>query len=138
VKVSCAHSHLHGAERVLGGLAPRAHSVRIFVVPLMHRLEYVLVLPARDAALRAWRAAAFERAIPAGIGPISVQLQPVFLARKTVWKSPAGRRYTFSSARYTKSSLPKRPSAFADEVIGLGNVTVMPTSAHVLISSPLK
>src|SRR5215472_17968519 len=54
-------------------LAPRAHRVRIFVEPLLHRLEYVLVLPARDAALRAWRAAAFERAIPAGICPLAVQ-----------------------------------------------------------------
>jgi Tetratricopeptide repeat len=81
-EVSCAHAHLDGAERVLGGLPPRAHSVRIFVEPLLHRLEYVLVLRTRDAALWAWRTAAFERAIPAGIGPIAVQLKPVFLARK--------------------------------------------------------
>jgi hypothetical protein len=76
---------------VLGGLTPRAHSVRIFVEPLLHRLEYVLMLPALDAPLLAWRAAAFERAIPAGIGPIAVQLQPVFFARKTVCKFLAGR-----------------------------------------------
>jgi hypothetical protein len=35
---SCAHAHLPGAERVLGGLAPRAHGVRIFVAagPIGH------------------------------------------------------------------------------------------------------
>ena len=85
-EVSCAHAHLHGPERVLGGLTPRAHSARIFVEPLLHRLEYILVLPARDAALWAWRAAAFERAFPTDIGPIAVQLQPVLFARKTVCK----------------------------------------------------
>src|SRR5215469_12335603 len=72
-------------------LAPRAHRVRIFVEPLLHRLEYVLVLPARDAALRAWRAAAFERAFPTDIGPIAVQRQPVFFARKTVCQFLTGR-----------------------------------------------
>jgi hypothetical protein len=44
-----------------------------------------------DAAQRGYRAAAFERAIPAGIGPIAMQLLPVFLARKTVCKFLAGR-----------------------------------------------
>jgi hypothetical protein len=83
----------HGAERVLGGLTPHAHTARIFVEPLLHRLEYILVLPALDPAVRAWRAAAFEGAIPAGIGPITVQLQPVFFARKRyVSFSPAGQR----------------------------------------------
>jgi predicted ATPase len=77
-EVSCADAHLDGAERVLGGLLPRAHSVRIFVEPLLHRLEYVLVLPARDAAPRAWRTLAFKRAIPAGIGPIAVRQGDVF------------------------------------------------------------
>jgi hypothetical protein len=73
------------------GLAPRAHGVRIFIQLLLHRLEHVLVLPAHGAALRAWRAAAFERAIPAGIGPVAVQLLPVFLACKTVCQFLAGR-----------------------------------------------
>ena len=100
-EVSCADAHLHGAERVLDGLAPRAHRVRIFVESLLHDLEYVLVLPARDAALRAWRAVAFERAIPAGISPIAVQLLPVFFALKTVCKFLAGR-----AATDTKSSMP--------------------------------
>jgi hypothetical protein len=44
---SRAHAHLHGAGRVLGSLARRAHGVRIFVEPLLHRLEYVLVFAAR-------------------------------------------------------------------------------------------
>src|SRR5262249_18447706 len=52
--------------------------------------------------------------------PLAVQLLPVFLSRKTVCKFLAARRARHS-ARYTKSSLPKRPSAFADEAIGLGN-----------------
>jgi hypothetical protein len=34
--VSCAHAHLHGAERVLGGLPPRAHSAGICVESLLH------------------------------------------------------------------------------------------------------
>jgi hypothetical protein len=39
---------------VPNGLAPHAHSTRIFVEPVLHRLQHILVLPARDAALRAW------------------------------------------------------------------------------------
>jgi hypothetical protein len=35
-----------------------------------------------------------------------------------------------SSATSRKSCLPKRPSAFAFEVIGFGSVTVMPASSH--------
>jgi hypothetical protein len=54
ISVATAPAHLHGAERVLGGLAPHAHSTRIFVEPVLHRLQHILVLPARDAALRAW------------------------------------------------------------------------------------
>jgi hypothetical protein len=34
--------------------------------------------------------------------------------------------------------LPKRPSAFAFEVIGFGNVTVMPAFSHSSISPLLK
>jgi len=49
--VATAHAHLHGAERGLRGLAPHAHSRRIFVEPLLHRLQRIPVLPARDAAL---------------------------------------------------------------------------------------
>jgi hypothetical protein len=32
--------------------------------------------------------------------------------------------------------LPKRPSAFAPDVIGFGNVTVIPAFAQATISSP--
>ena len=69
-EVRRAHPHLERAERVLDRLAALTHGLRIFVEAPLHRLQYMLVLPAGDATLLARRAAVLDRAGAARIGPV--------------------------------------------------------------------
>ena len=55
-EVRRAHPHLDCAEGMLDRLAARAHGLGIFVEPLLHRLENVLVLPSGNTALGSFRA----------------------------------------------------------------------------------
>jgi hypothetical protein len=62
----------------------------------------------------------------AGVGPVAAQDQPIFLIRVVVAETfTAGQIQTSSSDTWRKSCLPKHASAFAAEVIGFGNLTVM-------------
>src|SRR5215467_77159 len=83
-EVRGAHPHLHCTEWMLDRLTARAHGIRIFVEPFLHRLDNLLVLPPRDATLFARRALSFDRAGMARIGPIAAKFLAVFLSRKTV------------------------------------------------------
>src|SRR5258708_10436277 len=74
-----AHAHLERAERVLDRLAALTHGLGILVETPLHRLQYMLVLPAGDATLLARRAAVLDRAAAARIGPVAPQLLPVLL-----------------------------------------------------------
>src|SRR5215467_5942620 len=69
---------------MLHRFASRAHGVRIFVEPFLHRLDDLLVLPPRDATLSSRRALSFDWAGMARIGPISSKFLAVFLSRETV------------------------------------------------------
>src|SRR6476469_6161605 len=70
-EVRRAHPHLERAERVLDRLAALTHGLRILVETPLHRLQYMLVLPAGDATLLARRAAVLDRAGAARIGPVA-------------------------------------------------------------------
>src|SRR5579863_599515 len=72
-EVSCAHPHLQRAERMLHRLASLTHFLWMFVEPALHRFYNMFMLPARDLAVFASRASAFNGAVPASIGPIAVQ-----------------------------------------------------------------
>ena len=76
-EVRRAHPHLERAERVLDRLAALTHGLGFSSRRLLHRLQYMLVLPAGDATLLARRAAVLDRAGAARIGPVAPQLLPV-------------------------------------------------------------
>jgi hypothetical protein len=70
-EVGGSHARLDRREGVLDRFAPLAHGLRVFVEPPLHRLEDVLMLPARDPALFGWRAMTLDRAARVGGGPIA-------------------------------------------------------------------
>ena len=76
---------------MLDRLATRAHRIRIFIEPLLHRLDHVLVLPARNSTLLACRALALDRAGAARIGPVAPHTLPVLLGSEIVSQCLAGR-----------------------------------------------
>ena len=99
-EVGCTHSHLERGEGVFGGFAALAHGLRVLIEALLHGLQDMLMLPARNAPLRTGRAARLEGAVAARIGPIAPQLLPILLVRVVVLSfSPTGQRYTSSSSR---------------------------------------
>src|SRR5262249_8235094 len=57
------------------------HGLRVFVEALLYDLQYILMLPARDAPLHAGGAALLERTVATHICPIASQLLPVLLVR---------------------------------------------------------
>src|SRR5262249_43475094 len=60
------------------------HGLRVFVEALLYGLQYILMLPARDAPLHAGGAALLERTVATRICPIASQLLPVLLVRIVV------------------------------------------------------
>ena len=54
-EVSGTHARFDRAERVFDGLTPLAHLLGMFVEPLLHRFENMLMLPSGDPSLRAGR-----------------------------------------------------------------------------------
>src|SRR3954447_26972277 len=105
---------------MLDGLAADAHGAGFAVEPALHGVEDRLVLPAGDATVDAGRAAGFEIARPATRQvPVAVQGQPV-LDVGHVPGQPLACRTEVGVLLREKSCLPKRPSAFAPEVRGLG------------------
>jgi hypothetical protein len=76
----------HPGEGVFDGLAPLAHLFRMFVEPLLHRFENMLMLPSGDTPLQAGCAALFDGAVPAGIGPVAAQAQAAFFSCEAVSK----------------------------------------------------
>src|SRR6516164_8953080 len=90
-EVGCPHPHLERGEGVFGGFATLAHGLRVLVEALLRGLQYMLVLPARNTSLRTGRAARFERAISARIGPIAPQFLSLLLVRVVVLQVFASR-----------------------------------------------
>ena len=72
-EVSCAHPHFQRTERMLDRFASLTHLFRMFVEPALHRFYNMLMLPARDLAVFASRAFAFNGAVSASAGPVAVQ-----------------------------------------------------------------
>ena len=64
-------AQLDPAERMLNHLPSLAHRPRVQIQPTLHRLQHVLMLPARDPALRSYSAAALEQAAEASHGPVA-------------------------------------------------------------------
>jgi hypothetical protein len=67
-------------------LAPLTHGVRIFVEPLLHGLDNLLVLPPRDATLFARRALGLNWACTTRVGPITAKFLAVLLSCKPIRK----------------------------------------------------
>src|SRR6266576_2753914 len=67
------------------------HGLRVFVEALLYGLQYILMLPARDAPLHAGGAALLERTVATRICPIAPQLLPVLLVRIVVLQLFASR-----------------------------------------------
>src|SRR5215468_2830440 len=67
------------------------HGLRVFVEALLYGLQYILMLPARDAPLHAGGAALLERTVATRICPIASQLLPVLLVRIVVLQLFASR-----------------------------------------------
>src|SRR3990172_4254377 len=76
---------------MLDRLAPSAHGLRIFVEPLLRRLDNMLVLPSRDTALLARGALILDGASPARVRPVAAQLLSVLLGGEVVLEALAGR-----------------------------------------------
>src|SRR5262249_37008336 len=70
------------------------HGLRVFVEALLYGLQYILMLPARDAPLHAGGAALLARTVPTRICPIASQLLPVLLVRLVVLQLFASRTAT--------------------------------------------
>jgi len=85
-KVGCSHTRLDRAEGMLDRLASPTHGLRILVEPLLDSLQHMLVLPPCDPALHSCRAAAFQCAAPARIGPVAMQRQPVLDVGEVVFQ----------------------------------------------------
>ena len=65
-------------------LAAHTHRLRVFVEACLHGLDDVLVFPAGDAPLLAFRALILDRTNRARAGPIAAQVLSVFLGRVTI------------------------------------------------------
>src|SRR5262249_40883120 len=90
-EVGCPHPHLERGEGVFGGFAALAHGLWVLVEALLHGLQYMLMLPPRNAPLRTCRAARLEWAVAARIGPIAPQFLPLLLVRVVVLQLFASR-----------------------------------------------
>src|SRR5689334_12471800 len=77
---------------MLDCLPPLAHLLRMLIEPPLHRLKDALMLPSGDPPLFAGGAAMLNRTSLAGVGPITVQDQAIFLVRVVVGEALAGRR----------------------------------------------
>ena len=71
-KVRRPHPRFKRTERMLDGLPPDARSLRHLVQSSLHRLQDVLVLPARDAPVFSSRTLRFDRAFRTCGGPVFV------------------------------------------------------------------
>src|SRR5260370_33667024 len=76
---------------MFGGRAAVRHGLRVFVEAVLYGLQYILMLPARDAPLHAGGAALLERTVATRICPIASQLLPVLLVRIVVLQRFASR-----------------------------------------------
>ena len=76
---------------MLHRLAPLTHFLWMFIEPALYRFYDMLILPARDLAVFASRAFAFNCAVPASIGPVAVKDQSVFFNLVEVGQPFAGR-----------------------------------------------
>jgi len=67
---------------MLNRLTPLAHFFRMLVEPPLNCLKNLLMLPTRDPSLFAGGAAVLDEAALAGVGPVAMLNQPVFLVRE--------------------------------------------------------
>ena len=78
LEVRRPHPVLDGSERVLDGVEPDVHFLRMLVEPALDRLDDMFMFPARDAAFLALGTEILDRASLTGIGPVAVQRLSVF------------------------------------------------------------
>jgi hypothetical protein len=72
-EVCRSHPRFERAEGVFDGLPTQSGGLRCAVQALLHRLEYVLVLPTGDSPILAAGASRFDGTLRAGGGPILVE-----------------------------------------------------------------
>jgi hypothetical protein len=72
-------------------LASPTHGLRIVIEPPLYGLQHMLVIPPCDPALHCSGVAAFQRAVPARVGPVAMQRQPVLDVGEVVFQPFAGR-----------------------------------------------
>jgi hypothetical protein len=77
--------------RIQAKFMPQAHFFRMLVEPALDDLENLLLFPTCNPSLLAGRAIVLDEATLAGVGPVTVQDQPMFLAREVVGESFTGR-----------------------------------------------
>src|SRR5437660_560852 len=86
------------------------HGLRVFVEAILYGLQYILMLPARDAPLHAGGAALLERTVATRICPIASQLLPVLLVRIVVLQLFASRTGFRAANRLWSSPCPSDAS----------------------------
>src|SRR5437870_7937224 len=91
LEVGGAHPGLEGAERVFDGRAADAHALRRAVQPVLHGVDYGLMLPALDPALLAGRALSFQRTLGALARPVAVQGHSLLRRREAPGQTLVGR-----------------------------------------------
>src|SRR5437868_6479402 len=76
---------------MLDRLTSLAHFFRVFIETSLHRLDHMLMLPSRDAALRTGRTLRLERALRTCAGPVVPQILAVLLTRIPIDQPLIGR-----------------------------------------------
>src|SRR5580704_3710748 len=117
--MGCSHPGLDGAEGMFDRLAALAHLLRMLVEPALNGFENVLMFPSGDPSFLAGGASGLDCTALADVGPVAAQHQSVFLGRVVVGELLAGRtNVNVLGSHIAEVLLPKRPSAFAFEVMG--------------------
>src|SRR5450830_397552 len=97
-EVCRAHPCFDGAEWMLNRLPAYSHRLGCPFQPLLHGLQYRLMLPSCHAPLWTWRACGFERALLATRAPIAMQIQPFLFTRKAPYQALSGGTLIFVGA----------------------------------------
>src|SRR5256885_12707925 len=139
LEVGGAHPGLEGAERMFNGRAADAHALRRGVQPVLHGVDYGLMLPALDPALLAGRALGFQRTLGALARPVVVQGHSLLRRREAPSQTLVGGTAIGVLFRDVDEVLFAEPARSLDpEVSGLGTQGVTPRGSQARTSSPLK
>lgn len=140
LEVASSHPVLDGTKDVLDRVSADAHRARHAIEAGLHRLDHLPIFPPLDAALDAGGAVRLDgTSVATGRCGIAVERHAVLEAEEEAPRH----RFTGGAAigvglGLVDEVLAHRPSAFAPEVSGLGQVAVMPAALHASTSGPEK